>query len=148
VPEQTHILPDVRKSVTVAATPDHCFKIFTERPAQWWPPSHILVCKERAGLAFEPGVDGRYFEWDVEGNEATWGRVLEWAPGRRARLHPARGSAARAGQLIHNRRSPAGQRSLRPPAGTVSNGDSTKYRYSRRNGTATSANRTPALHVP
>jgi uncharacterized protein YndB with AHSA1/START domain len=86
VPEQTHILPDVRKSVTVAATPDHCFKIFTERPAQWWPPSHILVRKERAGLAFEPGVDGRYFEWDVEGNEATWGRVLEWVPGRRVAM--------------------------------------------------------------
>jgi uncharacterized protein YndB with AHSA1/START domain len=86
VPEQTQILPDVRKSVTVAATPDECFKIFTERPTDWWPPSHILVRKERVGLAFEPGVGGRYYEWDVEGNEIAWGRVLEWVPGRRVAM--------------------------------------------------------------
>lgn len=46
MPEQ-QTLPDVRKSVTVAATPGECFKVFTERPADWWPPSHILVRKER-----------------------------------------------------------------------------------------------------
>ncbi|MEW1747556.1 SRPBCC family protein [Streptomyces angustmyceticus] len=89
MPEQTQAptppqtIPDVRKSVTVAATPEHCFTVFTERPADWWPPSHILVKKERAGLAFEPGVGGRYYEWDVDGNEIAWGRVLEWDPPRR-----------------------------------------------------------------
>lgn len=81
MPEQS--IPDVRKSVTVAATPEHCFKVFTEAPADWWPPSHILVKKERAGLAFEPGVGGRYYEWDVEGTEIAWGKVLTWeAPHR------------------------------------------------------------------
>ncbi|MEU8488743.1 MULTISPECIES: SRPBCC domain-containing protein [unclassified Streptomyces] len=83
MPEQTQTLPDVRKSVTVAATPGECFKVFTERPADWWPPSHVLVRKERAGLAFEGEVGGRYYEWDVEGTEIAWGRVLEWEPGRR-----------------------------------------------------------------
>jgi uncharacterized protein YndB with AHSA1/START domain len=82
VPEQQTI-PDVRKSVTVAATPEHCFAVFTERPADWWPPSHVLLKKERAGLAFEPGVGGHYYEWDVEGNRIDWGKVLEWEPGRR-----------------------------------------------------------------
>lgn len=81
MPEQT--IPDVRKSVTVAATPGHCFTVFTERPADWWPPTHVLVKKERAGLAFEPRVGGRYFEWDVDGEEKAWGRILEWEPGRR-----------------------------------------------------------------
>ncbi|WP_461027779.1 SRPBCC domain-containing protein [Streptomyces sparsus] len=76
-------LPDVRKSVTVAATPEQCFKVFTERPADWWPASHVLVKAERAGLAFEKHVGGRYYEWDVDGNEIAWGRVLEWEPGRR-----------------------------------------------------------------
>ncbi|MFI2643411.1 SRPBCC family protein [Streptomyces sp. NPDC018610] len=83
MPEQPQNLPDVRKSVTVAATPEQCFAVFTERPKDWWPPSHVLVKKERAGLAFEPGVGGRYYEWDVDGEEKTWGRVLEWEPGRR-----------------------------------------------------------------
>ncbi|MER5898323.1 SRPBCC domain-containing protein [Streptomyces sp. NPDC001876] len=86
MPEQTQTLPDVRKSVTVAATPDQCFKVFTERPVDWWPPSHILVRKERAGLAFEAGVGGRYYEWDVEGTEIAWGRILEWVPGRRVAM--------------------------------------------------------------
>ncbi|MCC3653742.1 MULTISPECIES: SRPBCC family protein [Streptomyces] len=81
MPEQT--IPDVRKSVTVAATPGRCFEVFTERPADWWPPSHVLLKKERAGLAFEPGEGGRYYEWDVEGNQIDWGRILEWEPGRR-----------------------------------------------------------------
>ncbi|MFJ2741684.1 SRPBCC domain-containing protein [Streptomyces sp. NPDC087440] len=81
MPELT--IPDVRKSVTVAATPEHCFRVFTQQPAAWWPPTHVLVRGERAGLAFEEGVDGRYYEWDADGHEETWGRVLEWEPGRR-----------------------------------------------------------------
>ncbi|MGC0380083.1 SRPBCC family protein [Streptomyces sp. SAI-129] len=76
-------IPDVRKSVVVAAPVEHCFEVFTEHPADWWPPSHVLVKKERAGLAFEPFVGGRYYEWDVDGNEVTWGRVLEWDPPHR-----------------------------------------------------------------
>ncbi|MFP3991504.1 SRPBCC family protein [Streptomyces sp. E11-3] len=82
--EQT--IPDVRKSVTVAATPAEAFKVFTERPEDWWPPTHVLVKKERAGLAFEPEVGGRYYEWDVEGTEISWGTVLEWEPGRRVAM--------------------------------------------------------------
>jgi hypothetical protein len=38
------------------------------------------VKKERAGLAFEPGVGGRYYEWDVDGTKVDWGRVLVWEP--------------------------------------------------------------------
>lgn len=76
-------IPDVRKSVTVPATPDQSFQVFTERPADWWPPHHVLLKNERAGLAFEPRVGGRYYEWDVQGNEIAWGRILEWEPGRR-----------------------------------------------------------------
>ncbi|MFD5232859.1 SRPBCC family protein [Streptomyces qaidamensis] len=77
------VIPDVRKSVTVAATPGHCFAVFTERPADWWPPSHVLLTKERVGLAFEPGVGGHYYEWDADGTRIDWGRILEWEPGRR-----------------------------------------------------------------
>ncbi|MDX6311929.1 MAG: hypothetical protein QOF44_1393 [Streptomyces sp.] len=84
MPEQAEQqIPDVRKQVVVAATTEHCWKVFTERPKDWWPPSHVLVRKERAGLAFEPGVGGRYYEWDVDGNEIAWGRILEWDPPNR-----------------------------------------------------------------
>ncbi len=81
--EQTPDVPDVRKSIVVRATPEHCFKVFTESPSDWWPPSHVLLEKERAGLAFEPYVGGRYYEWDVEGTEIAWGKVLTWEPPNR-----------------------------------------------------------------
>lgn len=83
MPEQTQTIPDVRKSVTVEAGAATCFRVFTEHPAAWWPPTHVLVKKERAGLAFEPGVGGRYYEWDVDGTEIAWGKILEWEPDRR-----------------------------------------------------------------
>lgn len=79
-------IPDVRKSVTVAATPEHCFHVFTERLTDWWPPTHVLVTKQRTGLAFEPRVGGRYYEWDIDGTEAVWGRVLAWEPPNRIAL--------------------------------------------------------------
>jgi uncharacterized protein YndB with AHSA1/START domain len=78
MPEQS--IPDVRKSVTVPASAEDCFRAFTERLSEWWPPSHVLVKKERAGLAFEPGEGGRYYEWDVDGTQVDWGRVLVWEP--------------------------------------------------------------------
>ncbi|MBK3528129.1 SRPBCC family protein [Streptomyces rubiginosohelvolus] len=79
-------IPDVRKSVVVAASPERCFETFTERMADWWPPSHVLLRTPRVGLAMDPKVDGRYYEWDAEGNEIDWGKVLEWDPPRRLRL--------------------------------------------------------------
>ncbi|GAA2804569.1 SRPBCC domain-containing protein [Crossiella cryophila] len=74
------VIPDVRKSVVVRASPLQCFEAFTQRPADWWPPSHVLLRTPRIGLAIEPGVGGRYYEWDAEGNEIAWGVVLEWNP--------------------------------------------------------------------
>lgn len=79
-------IPEVRKSVIVRGTPERCFRVFTEQVSQWWPPTHVLLKNPRVGLAFEPSVGGRYFEWDAEGNEITWGRILEWDPPRLLRL--------------------------------------------------------------
>ena len=86
MPEQTLTdrtpdpVPDVRKSVVVPATAEHCFEVFTERALDWWPPTHILVRKERVALVFERAAGGRYFERDVDGNEVSWGRILVWEP--------------------------------------------------------------------
>ncbi|MCO1576048.1 SRPBCC family protein [Crossiella sp. SN42] len=80
------VIPDVRKSVVVAASPRHCFEVFTQRPADWWPPSHVLLRAPRVGLAIEPRAGGRYYEWDAEGNEIAWGVVLDWDPPHRLRM--------------------------------------------------------------
>ncbi|MET9390149.1 SRPBCC family protein [Streptomyces sp. NPDC006624] len=79
-------VPDVRKWVEVKADAARCFEVFTERMADWWPPSHVLLTEPRAGLAMEPGTGGRYYEWDEKGREIDWGTVLEWDPPHRLRL--------------------------------------------------------------
>jgi hypothetical protein len=73
-------IPDVRKHVVVPATKEHCFELFTERPLDWWPPSHVLLKQERAGLRFEGHAGGRWYEWDVDGNEVAWGIIQRWEP--------------------------------------------------------------------
>jgi uncharacterized protein YndB with AHSA1/START domain len=72
--------PSVHKKVTVPASPEHCFTVFTERPLDWWPPRHVLVKGERVALTFEPRIGGRYYETDTDGNECDWGRILDWNP--------------------------------------------------------------------
>ncbi|TCJ89887.1 SRPBCC domain-containing protein [Nocardia alba] len=83
---QTTQIPDVRKNVTVPVDPTRAFEIFTTHPSVWWPPSHVLLRTPRVGLKIEPGVGGRYLEWDRTGLEAQWGVVTVWEPARRLRF--------------------------------------------------------------
>jgi uncharacterized protein YndB with AHSA1/START domain len=76
-------VPDVRKSVTVNIPLELAWSIFTERPIEWWPSSHVLVKSPRESITFEPQVGGRYFERAVDGTECQWGAILEWSPPKR-----------------------------------------------------------------
>lgn len=80
------LIPDVRKSVDVAATPERCFEVFTKRMLDWWPPTHVLLTTPRVGMTMEPRVGGRYYEYDAAGTEVDWGRVLVWEPPHRIRV--------------------------------------------------------------
>ncbi|WP_117210711.1 nuclear transport factor 2 family protein [Allorhizocola rhizosphaerae] len=75
--------PDVRKSVRVNVPIERAWAIFTERPIEWWPDSHVLVKSPREQITFEPFVGGRYFERAVDGSECQWGVMLEWNPPKR-----------------------------------------------------------------
>lgn len=77
---------DVRKHVDVQIGPDEAFELFTRHPSSWWPPHHVQVDRPRVGLCFEPHVGGRYFEWNVNGDEFTWGTISDFEPGRRLRM--------------------------------------------------------------
>lgn len=72
--------PPVRKTVTVQASPEECFRTFTQRPLDWWPPHHVLVRQPREAIVFQPHVGGRYYERAVDGTEADWGTILAWNP--------------------------------------------------------------------
>jgi uncharacterized protein YndB with AHSA1/START domain len=80
--EQVTKIEPVRKTVTVTASAEHAFHVFTDRIADWWPLELHSVGAEILGIspeavAFEGG-------WLVErmegGREAPWAEVLAWEP--------------------------------------------------------------------
>jgi uncharacterized protein YndB with AHSA1/START domain len=71
----------VKRSVTVDATPERAFDVFTAGFASWWPmASHHIGEKTAVDVAIEPRVGGRWFERDAEGAECDWGFVTAWEP--------------------------------------------------------------------
>jgi uncharacterized protein YndB with AHSA1/START domain len=76
-------LEPVRKSVTVEASIDHAFTVFTERMAEWWPVTTHSVHEEDALAAgMEPRKGGAIFEVWQEGRE-VWGEITTWDPPNR-----------------------------------------------------------------
>lgn len=77
----------VRKSITVQASVDRAFKVFTQQMSTWWPLATHKIGKADAKEAImEPRVGGRWYERGVDGTECDWGRVLVWEPPHRVVL--------------------------------------------------------------
>ncbi len=75
----THPAP-VRKTVTVPATPERAFEVFTAGFDRWWPRSHTIGKGALKNAVLEPGVGGRWYGVDDDGSETAWGDVLIWDP--------------------------------------------------------------------
>lgn len=75
-------VPDVTKSVTVAATVEEVFAIFVERPIEWWPATHVFV-KDRQSLTIKDSLGDRYYERGADGTEVTWGTIVALDPPNR-----------------------------------------------------------------
>ncbi len=68
----------VRHSVTVEASLDKAFSVFTDDIGSWWPPEHHLG--QVAEMVFEPRVGGHIFDRMTDGSETHWARVLAYEP--------------------------------------------------------------------
>jgi uncharacterized protein YndB with AHSA1/START domain len=77
--------PMVLRSVTVAATPERAFEVFTRDIKRWWPPEHHLGEGDLVDVYMESRAGGTWGERTTDG-ECAWGRVLEWEPSRRVVL--------------------------------------------------------------
>lgn len=64
----------VRKSVTVPATPDRAFALFTAGFGDWWPlATHSVGTDKAAAVAFGTGVGGIIVETLADGTTSAWG---------------------------------------------------------------------------
>lgn len=67
----------------VDCSPEHAFRMWTDKTASWWPRSHTMTGGADLEVVFEPRVGGRIFERGVDGTEHEWGEVRLWDPPHR-----------------------------------------------------------------
>ncbi|SFK44546.1 SRPBCC family protein [Cellulomonas sp. KH9] len=68
------------RTLTVAASPERAFDVFTAGMARWWKGDYHLGDQPFVDVVVEPREGGRWYERDADGAECTWGRVLAWEP--------------------------------------------------------------------
>jgi hypothetical protein len=73
----------VRKSITVKASADDAFRLFTSEMDSWWPRDHHIGKSPMKRLVVEEKVGGRCYTEQEDGTDCDWGSVLEWDPPRR-----------------------------------------------------------------
>jgi uncharacterized protein YndB with AHSA1/START domain len=83
-------IPAAAAEVTVEASPQEAFRIFTDEIGIWWRRNTPYWNDSQRGLSvrIEPGVGGRFVEiYDLdEGTGFEVGRVTAWEPGSRLAL--------------------------------------------------------------
>ena len=71
----------VLRSVTVNASQERAFQVFTAEIASWWPTYRYSIGEDKvADVVMEPRAGGRIYERWHDGSERSWGEVLTWDP--------------------------------------------------------------------
>ncbi len=70
----------VRKSVTVNATRERAFQVFTEGFDSWWPRTHHIGTSPMRHAIIEGRPGGRCYTIQEDATECQWGTVLVWDP--------------------------------------------------------------------
>lgn len=70
----------VRRTITVGASQQRAFEVFTAGFGTWWPRDYSIGASPMADFVVEQKVDGRWYEVGVDGAECDTGRVLAYEP--------------------------------------------------------------------
>jgi uncharacterized protein YndB with AHSA1/START domain len=81
-----HLETAVRRTISVAASQQHAFDVFTAGFGGWWPKAYHIGTSDMADFILEPKVGGRWYEVGVDGTQCDTGRVLAYEPPERVVL--------------------------------------------------------------
>jgi uncharacterized protein YndB with AHSA1/START domain len=73
----------VRKSITVKASAERAFDVFTSEYDAWWPRTHHIGKSPMTRAILETRAGGRCYTEHEDGTECDWGKVIAWEPPRR-----------------------------------------------------------------
>lgn len=73
----------VRQSITVRASAERAFRVFTAEFDSWWPRSHHIGTSPMTKSVIEGRVGGRCYSEQENGEDCPWGSVLAWDPPHR-----------------------------------------------------------------
>ena len=73
----------IRKSITVKASVEHAFRVYTDGYDTWWPRTHHIGKSPMKKAIMEGKAGGRCYSEQEDGTECDWGRVLVWEPPHR-----------------------------------------------------------------
>lgn len=73
-------LNSIKKEVTVAASQQTAFEVFTQKMDLWWPRTHHIGTCDMTEVVVEPHVNGRWYTKHVDGSEAPVGYVRTYQP--------------------------------------------------------------------
>ncbi len=76
----TAVEATVRKSITVKASAERAFQVFTEGFDSWWPKSHHIGKSPMTKAVIEGFPGGRCYNQQADGTDCPWGEVLAWEP--------------------------------------------------------------------
>lgn len=70
----------IRKTLTLKASREKAFAVFTEGLDRWWPRAFTVGEAPLKRAVLEPGAGGRWYGLSETGVEDQWGEVLVWDP--------------------------------------------------------------------
>jgi uncharacterized protein YndB with AHSA1/START domain len=70
----------VRKQVTVNASQQRAFALFTNEMSRWWPATHSILTSPLKQYVVEPHVGGRWYAVGEDGSTGQTGYVIDWQP--------------------------------------------------------------------